>query len=219
MDLVERRGVWTALRDVDRRRGAVGSHSASAHAGPPRRPLRPLEAQERRMATGKSRVRLNTSVGAITLELFDQEAPVTVANFLEYVRGGYYAGTVFHRVIPNFMIQSGGLDAALRDKREGQRGAIRNESSNGLRNDTGTVAMARTSDPDSATSQFFINVRNNEFLNKDRAQDGVGYAVFGRVVEGMEVVRKIEHARTGSRGGHKDVPIDAVTIVTAEVID
>jgi peptidyl-prolyl cis-trans isomerase B (cyclophilin B) len=171
------------------------------------------------MATERPRVRITTSLGPITLELFDEEAPVTVANFLVYVRSAYYAGTIFHRVIPNFMIQGGGMDASLRDKREGERDPIRNESANGLRNETGTVAMARTSSPDSATSQFFINVRNNDFLNRDRAQDGVGYAVFGRVVDGMDVVRKIEHVRTGSRGGHKDVPVEAVAIVAADVID
>jgi peptidyl-prolyl cis-trans isomerase B (cyclophilin B) len=164
------------------------------------------------------RVKIETSAGAITLELNAKEAPVTVANFLAYVQAGYYDGTVFHRVIPNFMIQGGGLDAALRDKGSGQRPPIRNESGNGLRNDTGTVAMARTSDPDSATSQFFINVRNNDFLNRDRAQDGVGYAVFARVVDGMDVVRKIEQARTGSRGGHKDVPVEAITIGSAQVL-
>jgi peptidyl-prolyl cis-trans isomerase B (cyclophilin B) len=162
---------------------------------------------------------VNTSAGAITVELFEGEAPITVANFLEYVRAGYYDGTVFHRVIPNFMIQGGGLDASLRDKRAGQRTPIRNESANGLKNDVGTLAMARTSDPDSATSQFFINVRNNDFLNKDRSQDGVGYAVFGKVVDGMDVVRKIEQVRTGTRGGHKDVPIEAVSISSAELLE
>jgi peptidyl-prolyl cis-trans isomerase B (cyclophilin B) len=164
------------------------------------------------------RVRLTTSMGAITIELSLKEAPITVENFLAYVRSGYYAGTIFHRVIAGFMIQGGGLDASLRDKREGHRSPIRNEAGNGLRNDMGSVAMARTSNPDSATSQFFINVRNNDFLNKERSQDGVGYAVFGRVVEGMDVVRKIEQARTGTRGGHKDVPTETISIVTAEVV-
>ena len=167
---------------------------------------------------GNPCVRLTTSAGPITIELYEKEAPTTVENFLGYVRDGYYAGTVFHRVIPNFMIQGGGLDGSLMDKRAGQRPPIRNEASNGLRNDAGTLAMARTSEPHSATSQFFINVRNNDFLNKDRAQDGVGYAVFGRIVEGMEVVRKIEQARTTSRGGHKDVPAETISIVSAEVL-
>jgi peptidyl-prolyl cis-trans isomerase B (cyclophilin B) len=116
------------------------------------------------------------------------------------------------------MIQGGGLDVSLRDKRQGQRPAIKNEAGNGLRNDAGTLAMARTSDPNSATSQFFINVRNNDFLNRERSQDGVGYAVFGRVVEGMDVVKKIEHVRTTTRGGHKDVPVEAITIVSTEIV-
>jgi peptidyl-prolyl cis-trans isomerase B (cyclophilin B) len=164
------------------------------------------------------RVRLTTSAGAITIELYAKEAPLTVENFLAYVRDGYYAGTIFHRVIAGFMVQTGGLDASLRDKREGQRRPIKNEAANGLRNDLGSLAMARTSNPDSATSQFFINVRNNDFLNRDRSQDGVGYAVFGRVVDGMDVVRKIEQVRTGSRGGHKDVPVETISIVSAEVV-
>jgi peptidyl-prolyl cis-trans isomerase B (cyclophilin B) len=170
------------------------------------------------MAVDNPRVRLTTSTGAITIELFAQEAPITVGNFLDYVRAGYYVGTIFHRVIPGFMIQGGGLDASLRDKREGQRGPIRNESGNRLRNDLGTVAMARTSSPDSATSQFFVNVRSNDFLNKDRSQDGVGYAVFGRVVDGMDVIRRIEKARTGTRGQHKDVPAETISIVSAEIV-
>jgi len=170
------------------------------------------------MAGDNPRVRLTTSSGAITIELHATEAPITVGNFLEYVRAGYYVGTIFHRVIPGFMVQGGGLDASLRDKREGQRPPIRNESANGLRNELGTVAMARTSNPDSATSQFFVNVRSNDFLNKERSQDGVGYAVFGRVVDGMDVVRKIEHTRTGTRGHHKDVPIETISIVSAEIV-
>jgi peptidyl-prolyl cis-trans isomerase B (cyclophilin B) len=170
------------------------------------------------MANEHPRVRIATSVGVITVELNAEKAPITVENFLEYVRSGYYVGTVFHRVIASFMIQGGGLDISLRDKHQGERAAIENEGGNGLRNDAGTVAMARTANPHSATSQFFINVRNNDFLNKDRAQDGVGYAVFGRVVEGMDVVRKIEQVRTGSRGGHKDVPVDPISIVATEIV-
>jgi peptidyl-prolyl cis-trans isomerase B (cyclophilin B) len=170
------------------------------------------------MANEHPRVRIATSVGVIAIELNAEKAPITVENFLEYVRSGYYVGTVFHRVIASFMIQGGGLDASLRDKREGERPAIENEGGNGLRNDVGTVAMARTANPHSATSQFFINVRNNDFLNRDRAQDSIGYAVFGRVVEGMDVVRKIEQVRTGSRGVHKDVPIDPISIVSTEIV-
>jgi len=170
------------------------------------------------MPNESSRVRIQTRLGSITLELNPKEAPITVENFLQYVRAGYYIGTVFHRVIPNFMIQGGGLDASLRDKHEGQRPPIENEGGNGLRNEAGTVAMARTADPHSATSQFFINVRNNDFLNRDRSQDGVGYAVFGRVVEGLDVVRKIEQVRTGTRGMHKDVPVDAIAITLTEIV-
>jgi peptidyl-prolyl cis-trans isomerase B (cyclophilin B) len=162
-------------------------------------------------------VDLATSLGAITLELADEKAPMSVQNFVAYARAGFYDGTIFHRVIPNFMIQGGGLDATLGEKWEGQRPPIRNESGNGLRNDVGTIAMARTSDPHSATSQFFINLRNNDFLNKDRAQDGVGYAVFGKVVAGMDVVRRIAQCRTGTRGVHKDVPVDTITIVSVKV--
>ena len=170
------------------------------------------------MSTSNPRVRITTSAGEFTLELEAEKAPVTTANFLGYVRDGFYVDTIFHRVIPNFMIQGGGLDAQLRDKRQGQRPPIKNEAGNGLRNDVGTIAMARTADPDSASSQFFVNVRNNDSLNRNRSQDGVGYAVFGRVTEGMDVVRKIEHGRTGSRGGHRDVPVDPVTILATEIL-
>jgi len=170
------------------------------------------------MSEQNPKVLISTSLGDITVELCAREAPITVQNFLAYVRGGYYDGTVFHRVIPNFMIQGGGLDAELRDKREGQRGPIQNESGNGLHNEVGTLAMARTSDPNSATSQFFINVQNNAFLDKSRAQDGVGYAVFGKVVAGMDIVRKVERVRTGAKGAHKDVPVEPVVIRRAVVV-
>jgi cyclophilin family peptidyl-prolyl cis-trans isomerase len=161
---------------------------------------------------------LSTSMGDITLELFPDKAPVTVRNFLEYVKAGYYDGTTFHRVIKGFMIQGGGLTADMRDKREGQRSPIKNESSNNLKNDIGTVAMARTSAPDSATSQFFINVADNGFLNKESAQDKVGYAVFGKVVRGMDIVTKIENVKTATKGPHSDVPTETVTITSARVV-
>ncbi len=167
-------------------------------------------------AKGNPMVMISTSLGDIKIELYPEKAPETVKNFLAYVNAGYYDNTVFHRVIPGFMIQGGGLTADMKDKREGQRAAIKNESSNGLKNDAGTLAMARTSAPDSATSQFFINVKNNDFLNKDKAQDGVGYAVFGRVVEGLDVVKKIEQVPTSSKGMHQNVPTDAVTIKAAK---
>jgi cyclophilin family peptidyl-prolyl cis-trans isomerase len=172
------------------------------------------------VADGKSNpvVLLSTTLGDIKIELYPDKAPLTVQNFLEYVKAGYYNGTIFHRVIPGFMIQGGGLSADMQDKREGQRAAIKNESGNGLRNDTGTVAMARMPAADSATSQFFINVKDNTFLNKESAQDKVGYAVFGRVTGGMDVVRKIEQVKTTSKGGHRDVPVDAVAITAAKVL-
>jgi len=168
------------------------------------------------MANATARVRISTTLGAITVELYGADAPVTVDNFLQYVRSGYYVGTIFHRVIPGFMIQCGGMEEGMWEKTEGQRAAISNESGNGLTNDVGTIAMARTSDPDSATSQFFINVRNNGSLNRDRCRDGVGYAVFGRVMDGMDVVHKIERVRTGTQSGHSDVPVDTIAIVSTE---
>ncbi|TMB44200.1 MAG: peptidyl-prolyl cis-trans isomerase [Deltaproteobacteria bacterium] len=162
-------------------------------------------------------VTLSTSMGDIKLELYPDKAPITVKNFLDYTKAGYYDGTIFHRVIPGFMIQGGGFTPDMQDKREGQKPPIKNESSNGLKNETGTVAMARTSVPDSATSQFFINVKDNSFLDKEKAQDGVGYAVFGKVVEGMDVVRKIEQVKTATKGPHQNVPVDAVLIKSAKV--
>jgi cyclophilin family peptidyl-prolyl cis-trans isomerase len=171
-------------------------------------------------AAGKDNpmVVLSTSMGDIKVELYADKAPGTVQNFLEYVKAGYYDGTIFHRVIPGFMIQGGGLNPDMADKREGQRPPIKNESSNGLKNDTGTLAMARTSAPDSATSQFFINVKDNAFLNKESASDKVGYAVFGKVVEGMDVVKKIEQVKTTNKGPHQNVPADAVLIKSAKVV-
>jgi peptidyl-prolyl cis-trans isomerase A (cyclophilin A) len=165
-------------------------------------------------AKGNPMVLISTSKGDIKLELYPDKAPETVKNFLAYVNAGYYDGTVFHRVIRGFMIQGGGLTADMKDKREGQRPPIKNEASNGLKNDTGTIAMARTSAPDSATSQFFINVANNDALNKGAGKDG--YAVFGKVVEGMDVVKKIEQVETTSKGMHQDVPTEAITIKSAK---
>ena len=167
---------------------------------------------------GNPMVLLSTSMGDIKVELYPDKAPITVKNFLDYVKAGYYNGTIFHRVIPGFMIQGGGLTADMQDKHEGQKAAIKNESDNGLKNDTGTLAMARTSAPDSATSQFFINVKDNAFLNKESAGDKVGYAVFGKVVEGMDVVKKIEQVKTANKGPHQNVPVDPVTIKSTKVI-
>jgi cyclophilin family peptidyl-prolyl cis-trans isomerase len=169
-------------------------------------------------AKGNPMVLLTTSMGDIKIELYPDKAPVTVKNFLDYVKAGYYDGTVMHRVIPGFMIQGGGLTPDMQDKREGQRPAIKNESENGLKNENGTIAMARTSVPDSATSQFFINVKDNTFLDRANAADKVGYAVFGRVVDGMDVVRKIEQVKTTSKGPHQNVPVDPVVIKSAKVV-
>ncbi|MBS0445622.1 MAG: peptidyl-prolyl cis-trans isomerase [Proteobacteria bacterium] len=160
-------------------------------------------------------VRLATSAGDIVIALDAAKAPKTVDNFLQYVKAGHYDGTVFHRVIPNFMIQGGGMTPDLKEKPV--RAPIPLEAKNGLTNDRGTVAMARTGDPNSATAQFFINVKDNAFLNAANARDGNGYAVFGKVVSGMDVVDKIQHMPTGSVGPYDDVPKDAVIIKKATV--
>jgi len=157
------------------------------------------------------RVDLVTSKGQIVLELYADKAPQTVKNFLAYVDAGYYNGTIFHRVIPGFMIQGGGFTTDMKQKRA--RAPIRNEANNRLRNERGTIAMARTQNPHSATAQFFINSANNDFLNhKSKTPPGWGYAVFGRVVEGMTVVDAISGVKTGTRGGFRDVPTEAVVI-------
>ncbi len=159
-------------------------------------------------------VELQTTAGVIRLELDEAKAPITVANFLEYVNAGHYDGTVFHRVIKGFMIQGGGFEAGMKQK--ATRGEIQNEANNGLKNDKYTIAMARTSAPHSASAQFFINAANNEFLNfKSESAQGWGYAVFGKVVAGTEVVDAIEKVRTGRKGFHDDVPLDDVVITKA----
>jgi peptidyl-prolyl cis-trans isomerase B (cyclophilin B) len=162
-------------------------------------------------------VDLETSQGTIRLELDDEKAPETVKNFITNVENGHYDNTVFHRVIKGFMVQGGGFEPGMTQKPTGS--TIQNEASNGLRNERYTVAMARTSAPHSATAQFFINAADNEFLNfKSETPQGWGYAVFGRVVAGKEIVDAIEQVRTGSRGGHADVPLDDVTITRATVV-
>lgn len=165
------------------------------------------------------KVEFCTSLGEIVVELDPVRAPKTTENFLAYVRDGYYNGTLFHRVIDNFMIQAGGFGSGMRKKQP--RTSIENEADNGLSNTPGTIAMARTSDPHSASAQFFINAGNNAFLDfKARSPDGWGYCVFGAVVEGMEVVDKIVKVPTTSRAGHKDVPVEEVVIESArELID
>jgi peptidyl-prolyl cis-trans isomerase B (cyclophilin B) len=161
-------------------------------------------------------VQLQTSAGTLLIELDDERAPASVANFLAYVNAGHYDGTVFHRVIRGFMVQGGGFEPGMKQKR--CNAPIANEAKNGLKNQHYTLAMARTSDPHSATAQFFINTTDNTFLDNDRASDGWGYAVFGRVVEGTEVVDAIESVKTGNKGGHGDVPLDDVRIESATVV-
>jgi peptidyl-prolyl cis-trans isomerase B (cyclophilin B) len=162
-------------------------------------------------------VRLATSKGDITLELDPDKAPLTVANFLQYVADSFYTDTIFHRVIEGFMIQGGGLDAEMRQKPT--RAHVQNEADNGLTNQIGTIAMARTNDPHSATAQFFINVADNAFLNhRAKSPDGWGYCVFGRVTEGMDVVNTIKSVATTRRSGMQDVPQEAVTILSATLL-
>ena len=165
----------------------------------------------------KTMVKLHTNLGAITLQLDAEKAPNTVKNFLEYVNSGFYDNTIFHRVIDNFMIQGGGFEHGMKQKKT--NAPIQNEAGNGLTNDKYTVAMARTSDPHSATAQFFINIKNNSFLNYSapNPQD-YGYCVFGKVVEGTEVVDAIRNVKTGFNAGHQDVPVEDVMITKAEVV-
>ncbi len=159
---------------------------------------------------------LKTNYGEITIELDFDKAPLSSANFLQYVESGFYDGTIFHRVIDNFMVQGGGFEPGMTEKENGD--SIENEADNGLANDSGTLAMARTSDPHSATAQFFINVSDNNFLNhKDKTNQGWGYAVFGKVVHGMDVIGKITNCETGTSGGHQDVPVEDVIIESAQV--
>ena len=163
-------------------------------------------------------VKLETSMGEITLELYPDKAPATVANFLQYVKDGFYDGTIFHRVIPTFMIQGGGFDAQMNQKPT--KAPIKNEADNGLKNEAYTVAMARTNVPDSATAQFFINVADNQFLNHTaKTPQGWGYAVFGKVVKGQDVVDKIKAVPTGNKGMHQNVPVEPVTIIKATVVE
>lgn len=161
---------------------------------------------------------LHTNFGNITLELNKEKAPVTVENFVNYVKKGHYDGTIFHRVISNFMIQGGGFDKDMNQKPTDA--PIKNEANNGLKNTIGTIAMARTPDPHSASTQFFINVTDSSFLDfTSETQQGWGYAVFGKVTEGMDVVEKIKVVKTGRHGGHQDVPVEPVVIEKAEIVE
>jgi peptidyl-prolyl cis-trans isomerase B (cyclophilin B) len=161
---------------------------------------------------------LKTNYGDIQIELDFEKAPLSAANFLEYAKTGYYDGTIFHRVIDNFMVQGGGFKSGMQQKTAGK--PIQNEADNGLPNAIGTLAMARTSDPHSASAQFFINVADNAFLNhKSKTSQGWGYAVFGRVTDGMDVVNRIKQCKTGYVAGHQDVPIDEVIINSTTVME
>ncbi|WP_425393512.1 peptidylprolyl isomerase [Brackiella oedipodis] len=168
--------------------------------------------------SNQPQVKLSTNYGDIVLQLDGEHAPVTTENFISYVKDGFYDNTLFHRVIPRFMIQGGGMEPGMQEKKT--KAPIKNEADNGLKNEKYTVAMARTSDPHSASSQFFINTNNNDFLNfKAPSGQGWGYAVFGKVISGTDVVDKIEKVQTGSRGFHQDVPKDDVVIEKAEIVE
>ena len=164
-----------------------------------------------------STVKLITNFGDITIELNAEKAPITVANFLQYVESGFYDGVIFHRVIDGFMVQGGGFDVDMKQKKTKEE--IKNEADNGLTNDNYTIAMARTSVPDSASSQFFINATDNDFLNHTaKTASGWGYCVFGKVVEGIDVVDNIKKVKTTSKAGHRDVPVEAVIIEKASIV-
>lgn len=163
-------------------------------------------------------VKLETDMGDILIELDEEKAPVTVANFLKYVKAGHYDGTIFHRVIDGFMIQGGGMNADMKERETGA--SIENEADNGLTNEAYTVAMARTMDPHSATAQFFINVKKNDFLNHTaKTPQGWGYAVFGKVARGQGVVNKMKGVKTGRKGMHDDVPVEPIVINKASVVE
>jgi peptidyl-prolyl cis-trans isomerase B (cyclophilin B) len=164
------------------------------------------------------KVKLTTNMGDIVLELDAEKAPVTVENFLNYVKNGHYNGLIFHRIIPNFMVQGGGLEPGMKERPN--LSPIQNEADNGLKNDKGTIAMARTNEPHSATSQFFINLKDNDFLNHtDKDQRGWGYTVFGQVVEGIDVVDTMGTAQTGTVAGQGDVPNEDVLLIKAEIVE
>ena len=166
-----------------------------------------------------TKVKLSTNHGDIVIELNAEKAPITVANFIEYVKAGHYENTVFHRVIGNFMVQGGGFEPGMKEKKD-KRPSIQNEADNGLPNEKYTVAMARTMEPHSASAQFFINVADNSFLNHSgKTAQGWGYAVFGKVVEGQDVVEKIKGVATTSKAGHQDVPKEDVIVEKAEIIE
>ena len=175
-------------------------------------------ATEKQMSDTQTKVKLTTTLGAIVIQLDNAKAPVSAANFAEYVKQGFYNGTIFHRVIPGFMAQGGGFDTSFSQKET--KAPIKNEADNGLKNKRGTLAMARTNDPNSATAQFFINLKDNGFLDHTSpTPSGWGYAVFGEVIEGMDVVDAMAKQPTGNRGGHQDVPKTDIVIEKAEIVE
>lgn len=175
-------------------------------------------ATENKMSDTQTKVKLTTSLGAFVIQLDSAKAPVSAANFAEYVKDGFYNGTIFHRVIPGFMAQGGGFDTSFNQKET--KAPIKNEADNGLKNKRGTLAMARTNDPNSATAQFFINYKDNSFLDHTSpTPSGWGYAVFGEVVEGMDVVDAMTKQATGNRGPHQDVPKTDIVIEKAEIVE
>jgi peptidyl-prolyl cis-trans isomerase B (cyclophilin B) len=176
-----------------------------------------LIAKENKMSVETTKVKMTTSLGEIIIEVDNKNAPVSAANFLNYVKEGFYDGTIFHRVIPGFMAQGGGFDAEFKEKKS--NAPINNEADNGLKNDRGTLAMARTGDPHSASSQFFINYKDNGFLNyRSKTAQGWGYAVFAKVIKGMDIVDAMEKVATGSKNGHQDVPQENIILTNAEIV-
>ena len=175
-------------------------------------------ATEKTMSNTHTKVKLTTSLGDFVIQLEDEKAPLSAANFIAYVKQGFYDGTIFHRVIPGFMAQGGGFDTTFKQK--DTNAPIKNEADNGLKNKRGTLAMARTNDPNSATAQFFINYKDNSFLDHTSpSPSGWGYAVFGEVIEGMDVVDDLAKQATGNRGGHQDVPKTDIVIEKAEIVE
>lgn len=175
-------------------------------------------ATEKQMSDTQTKVKMTTSLGSFVIQLDNAKAPVSAANFAEYVKSGFYDGTIFHRVIPGFMAQGGGFDTSFSQKET--KAPIKNEADNGLKNKRGTLAMARTNDPNSATAQFFINYKDNSFLDHTSpTPSGWGYAVFGEVIEGMEVVDEMAKQPTGNRGMHQDVPKTDIVIEKAEIVE
>jgi len=175
-------------------------------------------ATEKNMSNTHTKVKLTTNLGNVMIQLEDEKAPISAANFITYVKQGFYSGTIFHRVIPGFMAQGGGFDSSFQQKTT--NAPIKNEADNGLKNKRGTLAMARTSDPNSATAQFFINYKDNSFLDyTSPTNSGWGYAVFGEVIEGLDVIDSFAKQPTGNRGGHQDVPKTDIVIEKAEIVE